>query len=109
MARPQQTKQFEANIILNKQSSSDKKAKTDLESCSRTSKQVEKKSDCFAAKDVSDFDNMNVKQLKMYVQERGVPASSYNKAQLINVAKAVFEMDLLVDPNFENDNLTPHH
>ena len=51
---------------------------------------------------------MNVKQLKMYVQQRGVPASSYNKAQLIILAKAVFEMDLPVDPNFNDDNLTPH-
>ena len=51
---------------------------------------------------------MNVKQLKMCVQQRGVPASSYNKAQLIILAKAVFEMDLQVDPNFDNDNLTPH-
>ena len=39
---------------------------------------------------------------------RGVPASSYNKAQLIILAKAVFEMDLQVDPNFDDDNLTPH-
>ena len=44
----------------------------------------------------------------MYVQERGVPASSYNKAQLIILAKAVLKMDLPVDSNFENDNLTPH-
>ena len=29
--------------------------------------------------------------------------SSYNKAQLIILAKAVFEMDLQVDPNFDND------
>ena len=46
-------------------------------------------------------------QLKTYLQERSVPASSYNKAQLIILAKAVFEMDLPVDPNFENDDLTP--
>ena len=42
----------------------------------------------------------------MYVQERGVPASSYNKAQLIILAKAVFKKDLPVDSKFENDNLT---
>ena len=70
--------------------------------------QAEKQSNCLIANDVSDFDNMNVKQFKMYVQQRGVPASSYNKAQLLILAKAVIEMDLQEDPNFDNDNLTPH-
>ena len=84
------------------------KKQTDLESGCCTSKQAEKQSDCLIANVVSDFDNMKVKQLKMYVQQRGLPASSYNKAQLIILAKAVFKMDLQVDPNFDNDNLTPH-
>ena len=79
---------------------------TDLNSCCCANKQTEKQSDFSTAKDVSDFNSMNVKQLKTYPQ--GVPASSYNKAQLIILAKAVFEMDLPVDPNFENDDLTPH-
>ena len=108
MATQQHTKQDEANKIFNEKSFSHKKAQTDLESGCCKSKQVERQSDCLIANDVSDFDNMNVKQLKMCVQQRGVPASSYNKAQLIILAKAVFEMDLQVDPNFDNDNLTPH-
>ncbi len=130
MAMQQQTNQCKTNAILNDRSfshkleknvkepklqqeldSKDKKtdtARTDPESGCCTSNQTEKQSDCFTVKDVSDFDNMNVKQPKMYVQERGVPALSYDKAQLIILAKAVFEMDLPVDPNFENDSLTPH-
>ena len=108
MVTQKHTKQGEANKISNKKSFSHKKAQTDLESGCCTSKQAEKQSDCLIANDVSDFDNMNVKQLKMYVQQRGVPASSYNRAQLIILAKAVCEMDLQLDPNFDNDNLTPH-
>ena len=108
MTTQQHTKQYEANKTSNEKSFSHKKGQTDLESGCCTSKQAEKQSDCRIANDFSDFDNMNVKQLKMYVQQRGVPASSYNKAQLLILAKAVLEMDLQVDPNFDNDNLTPH-
>ena len=108
MATQLHTKQGEANKISNEKSLSHKKAQTDLESGCCTSKQVEKQSDCLIANDFSDFYNVIVKQLKMCVQQRGVPASSYNKAQLIILAKAVFEMDLQGDPNFDNDNLTPH-
>ena len=128
----QQTKQCEADKISNNKSFSHKnqeknvgeptflqeqvlknerivnKEQTDLNSCCCANIQTEKQSDFSIAKDVSDFNSMNVKQLKTYLQETGVPASSYNKAQLIILAKAVFEMDLPVDPNFENNDLTPH-
>ena len=126
MTMQQQRKPCEADKISNKKSFSHKnqennvgkptflqeqvlkkertvnKRQTDLNSCCCATKQTEKQSD------VPDFNSMNIEQLKTYLQERGVPASSYNKAQLIILAKAVFEMDLPVDLNFESDDLTPH-
>ena len=132
MTMQQQTKQCEADKISNKKSFSHKnqeknvgkptflqeqvlkkertvnKKQTDLNSCCCANKKTEKQSDFSIAKDVSDFNSMNIKQLKTYFQERGVPASSYNKTQLIILAKAVFEMDLPVELNFESDDLTPH-
>ena len=132
MTMQQQRKQCEADKISNKKSFSHKnqeknvgkptflqeqvlkkertvnKKQTDLNSCCCATKQTEKQSDFFIAKDIPDFNSMNIEQLKTYLQERGVPASSYNKVQLIILAKAVFEMDLPVDLNFESDDLTPH-
>ena len=92
---------FSKEQVLKKERTVNKR-QTDLNSCCCATKQTEKQSD------VPDFNSMNIEQLKTYLQERGVPASSYNKAQLIILAKAVFEMDLPVDLNFESDDLTPH-
>ena len=94
MTMQQQTKQCEAHKISNNKSFSHKnqeknvgkptflqeqvlknertvnKEQTDLNSCCCANKQTEKQSDFSIAKDVSDFNSMNVKQLKTHLQER---------------------------------------
>ena len=44
---------------------------------------------------------MNVAELKIYLQERGVSVSGYLKTSLVEIAPAVERMVLPVDPNFE--------
>ena len=54
-------------------------------------------------KNKSDFNAMNVAELKKYLQERGVSVSGYLKTSLVEIASAVERMVLPVDPNFEKD------
>ena len=54
-------------------------------------------------KNKSDFNAMNVAELKKYLQERGVSVSGYLKTSLVEIASAVERMVLAVDPNFEKD------
>jgi len=44
---------------------------------------------------------MNVAQLKIYLQEPGVPESGYLKTSLVEIAYAVERMVLPGDPNIE--------
>ena len=53
-------------------------------------------------KNKSDFNAMNVAELKKYLQER-VSVSGYLKTSLVEIASAVERMVLPVDPNFEKD------
>ena len=54
-------------------------------------------------KNESDFNAMNVAELKKYLQERGVSVSGYLKTLLVEIASAVQRMVLPVDPNFQKD------
>ena len=54
-------------------------------------------------KDKTDFNAMNVADLKKYLLERGVSVSGYLKTSLVEIAAAVQRMVLPVDPNFEKD------
>ena len=54
-------------------------------------------------KNKSDFNAMNVAELKKYLQERGVSVSGHLKTTLVEIASAVERMVLPVDPNFEKD------
>ena len=54
-------------------------------------------------KDKTDFNAMNVADLKKYLLERGVSVSGYLKTSLVEIAAAVQGMVLPVDPNFEKD------
>ena len=55
-------------------------------------------------KNNSDFNAMNVAELKKYLQERGgVSVRGYLKTLLVEIASAVERMFLPVDPNFEKD------
>ena len=56
----------------------------------------EKKNKC-------DLNDMNVAELKKYLQERRVSVSGYFKASLVELASAVERILLPVDPNFEKD------
>ena len=40
-----------------------------------------------------NFERMKVKELKEYIQIRGVPVSAYKKPDLINLAKSLCEMN----------------
>ena len=52
------------------------------------------------------FEKMNMKGLKLYIQSRGITVSGYNKPDPIILAKAIFDMKLDSDPNFEKDSLS---
>ena len=54
-------------------------------------------------KNKSDFNAMNVAELKKYLQERGVSVTGYLKTSLVEIASAVERMGFPVDPNFEKD------
>ncbi|KAJ7372383.1 hypothetical protein OS493_019833 [Desmophyllum pertusum] len=54
-------------------------------------------------KNRSDFNAMNVAELKKYLQEQGVSVSGYLKTSLVEIASSVERMVLPVDPNFEKD------
>jgi len=54
-------------------------------------------------KNKSDFNAMNVAELKKYLQERGVSVSGYLKTSLVEIASAVERMVLPVVRNFEKD------
>ena len=54
-------------------------------------------------KNKSDFNAMNVAELKKYLQEQGVSVSGYLKTSLVEITSAVERMVLPVDPNFEKD------
>ena len=49
-----------------------------------------------------DFERMKVKELKEYIQIRGVPVSAYKKPDLINLAKSLCEMNTDIDPDFRD-------
>lgn len=51
----------------------------------------------------TDFERMKVKELKEYVQIRGVPVSAYKKPELINLAQSLCEMKADVDSDFRDD------
>ena len=51
----------------------------------------------------SDFNSMNVAELKKYLQERGVTVRGYFKTSLVEIASAFERMVLPVDLNFEQD------
>ncbi|KXJ11523.1 hypothetical protein AC249_AIPGENE22745 [Exaiptasia diaphana] len=53
----------------------------------------------------TDFESMSVKELKRFVSSRGITASTYNKDNLITLAKAAVEMNLISDPDFQNDSM----
>jgi len=48
---------------------------------------------------------MDVKEIKRFISARGVQVSTYRKAKLIQLAKAIASMDLPTDPDFENDSV----
>jgi hypothetical protein len=50
------------------------------------------------------FSSMNVRDLKKYLQERGVTVNGYLKPALIVIARAIEKMMLPKDPNFECDD-----
>ena len=50
------------------------------------------------------FKQMNLANLKQYLQERGVTVNGYLKGALVEIACAVEKMMLPLDPNFEHDN-----
>ena len=52
-----------------------------------------------------DFERMKVKELKEYIQKRGAPVSAYKKAELINLAKSLFEMNADMDPDFRDESI----
>ena len=52
-----------------------------------------------------DFERMKVKELKEYIQKRGAPVSAYKKAELINIAKSLFEMNADMDPDFRDESI----
>jgi len=52
-----------------------------------------------------EFDKMDVKEIKRFISARGVQVSTYRKAKLIQLAKAIASMDLPTDPDFENDSV----
>ena len=54
-------------------------------------------------KNKSNFNAMNVAELRKFLQERGVSVSGYLKSSLVEIASAVERMVLPVDPNFETD------
>ena len=54
-------------------------------------------------KNSSDFKAMNVAELQIYLQDRGVSVSRYLKPSLVEIASAVERMVSPVDPNFEKD------
>ena len=58
-----------------------------------------------STEETPDFDAMRVKELKAYIQERGVSMSKYNKADLTVLAKSLHEMSASVDPDYENDSI----
>ena len=56
-------------------------------------------------KEVPDFGTMRVKELKEYIQKRGVPVSTYKKKDLIQLAHSLHDMDAIVDPDFTEDSI----
>ena len=58
-----------------------------------------------STEETPDFDAMRVKELKVYIQQRGVSMSKYNKADLTVMAKCLHEMCASVDRDYENDSI----
>ena len=54
-------------------------------------------------KNSSDFKAMNVAELQIYLQDRGVSVSGYLKPSPVEITSAVQRMVSPVDPNFEKD------
>ena len=52
------------------------------------------------------FEKLTIRELKEFIQNRGVTVSGYNKPELIVLANAIYSMNLDTDPNFENDSLS---
>ena len=54
-------------------------------------------------KEIPDFENMRVKELKDYIQQRGVPVSTYKKPDLVLLAQSLHQMNASVDPDYRED------
>ncbi|XP_028412514.1 uncharacterized protein LOC114535352 [Dendronephthya gigantea] len=55
--------------------------------------------------EVPEFSAMRVKELKEYIQKRGVPVSTYKKQDLIQLAHSLHDMNAIVDPDFREDSI----
>ena len=60
----------------------------------------------FNQKNESDFNTMNVAQLKKYLQERGDSVSGYLNTLLVEFSSAVERLDFPVDLDFLKDHTT---
>ena len=76
---------------------------TDKTSCT-TTKQPHSKQAIATSTD-SNFDQVDVKNIKALISARGVQVSTYRKTELIHLAKAIAFMDLPTDADFENESI----
>ena len=76
---------------------------TDKTSCTTTKQPPSKQA--IATSTDSNFDQMDVKNIKAFISARGVQVSTYCKTELIHRAKAIAFMDLPTDPDFENESI----
>lgn len=58
-----------------------------------------------SGEDTPDFEKMRVKDLKDYIQQRGVPFSKYKKPDLTVLAKSLHEMSASIDPDYREDSI----
>ena len=76
---------------------------TDKTSCTTTKQPSSKQA--IAASTDSNFDQMDMKNIKAFISAWGVQVSTYNKTKLIHLAKAIVFMDLPTNPDFENESI----
>ena len=76
---------------------------TDKTSCTTTKQPPSKQA--IATSTDSNFDQMDVKNIKAFISARGVQVSTYCKTELIHLAKAIAFMDLPTDLDFENESI----
>ena len=76
---------------------------TDKTSCTTTKQPPSKQA--IATSTDSNFDQMDVKNIKAFISARGVQVSTYRKTELIHLAKAIAFMDLPTDLDFENESI----